>query len=163
MPHWAPLCLAQDQINYETHAWIHFSNLHSVSHAMIFFGSLEINQGIAPTLNQVLVVFFLPVKTEQMFPAAPDLDSEAGLILSAQELQLKEVQFGHLRSDSPFLTTAGSFLPQLSAHIAVINEKAGQCSRALRKHAHKDGHAGGSYRWKRRQNVTSLISLKCCQ
>lgn len=63
----------------------------------------------------------LPDQAKQMFPAAPDLDSEAGLILSAQELQLKEVRFGRLRSDSPALTTAGSFLPQLSARIAVIS------------------------------------------
>lgn len=89
-----------------------------------------------------------------MFPAAPDLDSEAGLILSAQELQLNEVRFGRLRSDSPALTTAGSFLPQLSARIAVISSlkkrranaesQAATLRRALRKHhrAQKDGGAG---------------------
>lgn len=89
-----------------------------------------------------------------MFPAAPDPDSEAGLILSAQESHLKEVRFGRLRSDSPALTTAGSFLPQLSARIAVISSlkerranaesQAAEFTRALRKHlrAQKDGGAG---------------------
>lgn len=83
---------------------------------------------------------------EQMFPAAPDPDSGAGLILSAQESQLKEVRFGRLRSDSAALTTVGSFLPQLSACIAVISSlkegranaesQAGEFRRALRKHLH---------------------------
>lgn len=176
MSHWASLCFTQDQITNDTRTNIHFSNLHSAGHFMTFFSfsSLEINQGISLALIQILVVFFfLSDKTEQMFPAAPDLDSEAGLILSAQELQLKEVQFGRLRSDSPVLKTAGSFLPQLSAHIAVISSltkrrasaepQAAEFTRARRKHAQKDGRAGCSQRCKRGQNVTSLIFLNVCQ
>lgn len=130
-------------------------SFHDIFFSIISFRSLEINQSRVPTFNQILMGFFFPPdKTEQMFPAAPDPDSEAGLILSAQESHLKEVRFGRLRCDSPAPTTAGSFLPQLSARIAVISSlkerranaesQAAEFARALRKHLHaqKDGGAG---------------------
>lgn len=155
--HTGLLSVSPDQINNNGPMpfSLHYISWHFFS--LISFNSSEINQGRAPTFNQILMFFFPPDKTEQMFPAAPDLDSEAGLILSAQESQLKKVRFGRLRSDSPAQTTAGSFLPQLSARIAVISglkerranaeSQAAEFTSALRKHLHAQNDGGAGRCW----------------